>query len=631
MATKNEIYNKLYASDIFNTNPNYAAQVSVTVAKPILRKNHPTLENTKEQVFNVGKERRIKRNKEKKDNGNKEVLSHSVAKRKKHYDNIYESDIFNQKRSSSVERRKGVKLIPNATNKTTLLNEIGNNEEYINDLKYYTSQHRAEKKEYNPDIYINKITPQERFYRQYYGNFGPSDLVIEGNNKKLEEKKLNDYIHNKINLKKELNKYNNVGADKKGNQGEVNYKEKRYFRHKTMAYEGKRKFVDLNQYPKNNCKINKQIQMESHIFYNENKNKNFDEEVKEINDRLELEKRKHYHTNVLGQPYNNIDKKKETSDTNKILNGSVKSRWRKRNLEWKSPEDEIMFSYTLTEGNRNLSARQRKIIQLADSQNIDTLSGIQKDPIKNYEFKNETQINNSGKKKMNEIIEEIPNLNESEKLSVKLKTSTIDCNNDEEWNNKEKLLNDFYMNKKNKINKEKGITGKVNDRKDKINRELKSYNTSDNLFHDYVITYSTKGNQFEKFDENDIQKIFGARGIQTYDVHKNPFDKGNYNMISLKIKGNDKNNELYNKVKKVQDDLQKQNYQINIEKGGNNGMKKGKMVIKPGSKIGILQENMIKGNEANKFKVMPKEVRARKGFTKQFIQMDYNYKKPVHI
>ena len=78
-------------------------------------------------------------------------------------------------------------------------------------------------------------------------------------------------------MKNEINKYNNVGADKKGKPGEVNYQEKRYFKQKPVLYEGRRNFVDSNQ--ANNCKINKQIQMESHIFSNENKNKDFNQAV----------------------------------------------------------------------------------------------------------------------------------------------------------------------------------------------------------------------------------------------------------------------------------------------------------------------------------------------------------------
>ena len=115
--SRSGIYNKYYASDIFNTDPNYP---KATTTKQKSRVNHPTLEHTKEDVFNVGKERRIVRNKEKKENENNQVLSRSVERRKKNYENIYGSDIFNNKRATSTERRR-----PNATNKTTLLNQIG--------------------------------------------------------------------------------------------------------------------------------------------------------------------------------------------------------------------------------------------------------------------------------------------------------------------------------------------------------------------------------------------------------------------------------------------------------------------------------------------------------------------------
>ena len=625
MSKRNEIYKKFYDSDIFNTNPNYT-RVEVEAVKPKNRINHPTLENTKEEVFNIGKERRIKRNKgnrEKEDFQNNTVGSRSVAKRKNNYDKIYGSDIFNQRLSTSTERRRGVKQIPNVTNKTTLLNQIGNNEEYVKDLKYYTSQHRTEKKEYDPDIYMSKITPQERYYNELYSNHEENQPKKNGKN---DDKKLNDYIHNKLNLKKEMNKYNNVGADKKGNPDNVNYKEKRYFKQKPILYEGRRNFVDSNQYPQNNCKINKQIQMESHIFSNEDKKKDFNEEVKEINDRLEKEKRKVYNTNVLGQPYININKKKDSINTDRSLYGSVNSKWGRSNIDWRSPEAQVMFANSFSDENKCQTARERKINHLSGSQNVDILSGREKEPV-DYKYEKEEKINNSGKKKLNEIIEELPNLNEGQKLGIKMKASALDCSNDNEWDNKGKLLNDYYINKNN-YNKEKEVTGKVNDKNDRINNELRNYNKNDNIYHDYVITYSTKGNEFEKFDEADIQKLFGTKGIQTYDIHKNPFDKGNYNMINLKIKGNDNNNELYNKVKKVQDELRKENYKINIEKGRpkNYGKKYGKMVTKPGSKVGFLNDN---ANEGSKYKVMPNEMKARKGFTKEFAQINMGYKKPV--
>ena len=79
---------------------------------------------------------------------------------------------------------------------------------------------------------------------------------------------MNQYVHNKLNLKRELNRYNNVGADKKRIPGENNsYREKRYTKQRPRLYEGKRKFIDSTDFPQNNCRINKQIQMESQIFY----------------------------------------------------------------------------------------------------------------------------------------------------------------------------------------------------------------------------------------------------------------------------------------------------------------------------------------------------------------------------
>ena len=220
---------------------------------------------------------------------------------------------------------------------------------------------------------------------------------------------MNDYIYNKLNLKKDINRLNNI----RENPDEENYKEKRYFKQKPKIYEGKRNFVDIDQYPQNNCRINKQIQMESHIFSTEDDpKKDFNEEVKDINDRLEKEKRKVYNTNVLGQPNMNINKKRDSNATDRNIYGSVNSKWGRTNIDWRSPEAEVMFRNTGS--NKNQSARERKINQLSDSQNIDILSGLEKEPYR-HKYQKEEKINNSGKKRLNERIEEIPNLNEGER------------------------------------------------------------------------------------------------------------------------------------------------------------------------------------------------------------------------
>ena len=626
MSTRNDIYKKYYDSDIFNANPNYTYNV---VKKTRLRINHPTYDETKEDVFNIGKEKRIRRNLGKNNSVKMPVVSRSAAKRKNNYMKIYGSDIFNQRGATSSERRRGVKQIPNTTNKSTYLNEMGDREEYIKDLKYYTNQHRAEKKEYEPVYYANKITPQERYYREHFINHGalPEKKDFSNSQDNIEEKKLNNYIHNKIYLNKELDIYNNVGADKKGIPGQINIKEKRYFRQKPVGlYEGKKHFIDTNLYPQNSCKINKQFQMESYIFSYTDKKKDYNEEARKINERLEKEKRKNYNVNILGQSMG--QPKRDSINSNRSLYGSVHSRWNRTNLDWTSPECQIIFNNTLDEG-RNQSARQRKINQLTDSQNIDILTGLEKEPINNNHKSKEEKNKNNGMKRFDEIINEIPNLNEGQKLGIKMKVSSLDCNSDKEWDNKGKSLNDYYTNNYHKINKDKEVTGKVNDKRNKIDNNKKNSNFHDNSYHDYVITYSTKGNQFEKFDEIDIQKLFGAKGIQAYDIHKNPFDKGNYNTINIKLKGNDANNELYNKVKKVQEDLRKEHYKINIEKGKvkNHGIKVGKMVSNPGAKVGIMYDNMNKNYEGSTFKQMPNDIKARKGFSKQFAQINYGYKK----
>ena len=63
-------------------------------------------------------------------------------------------------------------------------------------------------------------------------------------------------------------------------------------------------------------------------------------------------------------------------------------------------------------------------------------------------------------------------------------------------------------------------------------------------------------------------------------------------------------------------------------------------ISRDGSKVAILlpePTNSLKildysnTPEGSKFKEMPNEVKARKGFTKQFAQINYGYKKPANI
>ena len=633
MASRKDILNKYFASDIFNQNPNPNYGMA-TPDRPKLHLNRSTLENTKEEVFNIGKEKRIIRNKNRKNEEKEPILSHSVEKRRKNLTRIYGSDIFNTRKANSIERRRGKQKLENARNKSTCFEEMKNNDEYSKDLKFYTKEHRGEKKTYNPGLYIETVTPQERYYDNYYENHCEgvlpethTYLKSEGN---IDENKLK-YIKKKLNLNRDEKLFNDVGVDKKRKQGEKVYKEIRYPKKNFVTlYKGdRRRFVDIDEYPENNCKINKQIQFESHIFSNDkNKYNKTNEEIKEINDRIDKEKNKHYHMDVLGQPIikvnrnKNIEKNAEGGEGENI-------KLRPANINWSSPQAEVMFGKEHQSniykkyGTKGPNAYQLKLYQYADSGNRDTLSGEKKTSYQNKERpKKEEKLNDEGLKKIEEMVNDIPNLNDRQKLQIRNKTSVLDCNNDKDWNNKAKNLNDFY-NKGNKQKRNKDITDKVN------NIDKKTNDNKDCGYHDYVITYSTKGNQFDKFDDNEIKNLFGSKGINVYDIHKNPFPKGNYNTVSLKISGNDADNEISKKVKSVQDDLKKKNYKINIEKGEEKNHKKNnkRILNKQKGKNGTTS-NTINNNGGSQFKIMPNEYKTRRGFTKEFAGINYGYKKP---
>ena len=619
MASRQDVFNKYYASDIFNQNPQY---VNAPKQNPKPRLNRSCLESTKEDVFNIGKERRIQRNFNNNEPRKVQPTCASVEKRKQNYDKIYGSDIFNSRKASSIERRRGRQQIPNATNRSTCFDGMKNNDEYSNDLKYYTKQHRAEKKEYDPDKYVNKVTPQERYYKQYYENSG--NIISPGYNRNADingEKNKLDYVQKRVNLEKNEKIYNDVGADKKRIGGEAPEKEVRYVKnHPITEYQkNHRRFVDVSEFPENNCKINKQIQMESHIFSNE---KNYydktNEEINQINERIKKEQLKQYNENVLGQPIQKVNKR-DLSNNDPSLFGAVHSKWGQTNITWNSPEAEVMFGKNYTDSiyqkyGPKPTAYQRKMNQLADSQGIDTLSGYDKSHVYNYQKpEREVQVNDETSKKIEKLVDDIPNLNEGQKYGIKMKTSVLDFTDNNQWDNKAKNLNNYYK-QGNIRQKNKEVTDKPTN----INRN--NNDNEDYGYHDFVITYPLKNNQFEKFDEKDIQKLFGTKGVNVYDVHKNPFPKENYNTITLKIKGNDINNELTSKVKSVQEDLKRQNYKLNIEKGTKKNVKKNNQRTENNPSNPM--------NAGSTYKVMPPEYMQKKGFTNEYSGVNYDYKRP---
>jgi len=561
---KKETYKKYYGSDIFNLNENDIQKEAFSSAKG--RKVRRIIQNTKQDVFNTIEPKRIQRKIIK----NNEIINKSVEKRHKNYG---ESDIFFQKKSSSCEKRTGVKLIPNTLNRSTFLYENRNLEEYSKDLKNYEILHRNNDSKYNPDKYINRMSTNERYFKAYYDD---NIQINQDDNKKKKEEQLKKYIHDRKFLKSEISKLNDTTAERKGNTG----KEKRYVRQKRNKSEEKRFFADSKDFPKYNCEINKQIQMESHIFnINQPKEKDYFDEAKEIYHRLE---KVHKNQNQISKRTfpNQLNNNKTT--TKNAYAERIKNN--KKNLNLLQYNNNTI-SYT---GN------MKDLFLLNNSRNYDLITGkeiTEKIPVKNLK-KEKTDS-----KKIQELLESIPNLSDHNKLQARMKASILDFKNSKDYAKKQKQLIEFYKNNPNKLRKNNYITLKIGEKNSDnlINDDYFNEKPSEN----YIMTYTSK-DQFDKFDSNELKNMFIKKGIQAYNFHnKNNFNGKNVKSISFKLNGRDAD-----KIKSIETELKNENYKVKIRKEDN--LKK------------FNNEKVNKIKEEKRFKVMPKEIIQRKGFSRQF-------------
>ena len=531
---KSDAYIKYYSSNIFNLNSN---NNEIEPSKYNRQRKHIHLPiNTKENLFNIGKQKRIKRDILK----NKNILSKSVEKKRR---NPRESDIFFLKKSNSCERRKGVKFIPDILNKKTALYELRNIDDYNNYIKDYEFIHRNNKSTYNPEIYINKETPYERYFKAYY-----KDNISNNNKDELLEK----YIHDRKYLKNEISKLN----DSVGEINEASIRKKRYIPKRRNKSEDKRFFADSKFFPRHNCTINKQIQMESNIFNNNiNKEKDYFQEAKEIYNRLEKANKKQLQKNNINTEF--VEYSNNTlANTRRIKDLYDKNKFRKYNL-------------------------------ITGKEKIERIPVINKN------------IEKSENKKIQDMIESIPNLSTHNKIRIKMKSSILDFNEEKDISQKCQELKDFYnTNADNSIRKrkKKDITLKINEKNNDI--ILNDDNLNKKPSEKYVMTY-TSNTKFDKFDSSEIKNIFEKKGVQVYDIRdkNNNFNGRNLNCISFKLKG-----ENENKIQSIENYLKKENYKVKIKKDNN---------IKKANK-----EQINKNKEEKKFKIMPKEYIERKGFTK---------------
>ena len=623
MTSRKLIYEKYFNSNIFNTNP-----VSTeTGPKVRMRVSQSTLDNTKNDIFNTEKL------------PPKTILSKRGIKRQGIYSKIYGSDIFCRTQRIPKNKREGVKKIRNANNFSTCMESMKNIEEYSKNLKNYSKVHRAEKKEYNPDKYLPNESASERYYKEIYDPHGSAilpktNLSTEPNSKEL-------YAQKKKHLKKEITKYNDCGVDHKKkpgeHEGQANEK-KIYVKKKNVWTDNSGyHFVESKTNPENNCKINKQMNLQSHLFKRDEdskvkeKNNNSSLNIEQINSRIQEEKQK----NDRYERYHIEDKnrKRDLSNNDRDLWGSVHSKWEKTNIDWRDPHTEIMFGAGIPKdvndifGPNGPNAFQRKLNNLADTKNKDTINEENKVPINNIKKPlSNNAINGEGMEKIEEILNTIPNLPDDKKCKIKMEATTSVLNPEVDWDRKAKTLNRFYTNPNfGKYRKQSSLITKIGAKNEKKVKEAEKKSGHD--YQDYVLTYPTRS-QFEKYDEGEIKKIFGTKGVNIYDVQKNMFDKGTYNTIKFKVRENEDERKLKDKMNEISKDFEKQNYKVLINKQEEKNLKKKtkNIVHIPGQKLGIIKENIETENNAKLSKI-PEKIKYKNSFSNQYGLINYKYKK----
>ena len=623
--SRKQIYDKYFNSNIFNNDPALAAKIP----KVRTRISQSSLLKTKDDLFNTENPTQ------------KSPLTKKGVKRLGVYSKLYGSDIFNKTNPNLTQKKSGVKKIRNANNFSSCFDSMKNLEEYKNNLKSYTKEKRTEKKNFKPDDkYINNETPAERYYKEMYEHNGSNILpercfsadkctkekyANKKKNMKNEENKLNDEI-SELKLKPKINK--KIYVKKKNKWTEDN--------------SGNYHFIDNKKNPVNNARINKQIYLQSNLFKNEDEknNDNFSEKKKmktleQINNRIEEEKSRIQRNNRYH--FSPQEKRRDLSGNDRMIYGSVHSKWEKSKIDWLNPQTEIMFGTQQSKdlkkefGPKGPNAFQRKLNQLADSKNIDTINENQKEPI-NKIIKPQAQeiTNDQGNAKWNEVVEKIPNLSPDKKLKIKQNATNSVLNDENNFENKAKTLTNFYTNPNmTSITKKpkKEVTDKIGKKKNMNNSNKKPEKKSEHDFTDYVLTYATKGN-FEKFGENEIKNLFEKNGVHIYDIHKNMFDKGTYNMVKFKVRDDKEGQDALNqKITNIEKDLGK-NYKVKINKEKKKNLKinSKNFVSNPGAKLGILNENIGVHNNA-KYTKIPDNIKNKKSFSRQFELINYGYKK----
>ena len=651
MATRANIYEKYKKSDIFNLNSSSNNSVPPNICNS---------RNFESSVFKADKE-------------NFHTIEHSNP-RKYNYKQ-HESDIFNINNNSfQASVNPNPKKNRGAHNNSTCFDSMKDNAQYSRDIKEYSLKYRTAKTDYDPEKYLHHEDATERLYNQLYEKkrnpifSNTKDNSMQNKDKNNETSDKNTFIQRKKNVgnnftKAFFNQRNFNDKKRLEQETEQALKAKKFYKSKGFTYcdnennnlgeKKMRKFVTSDKNLAETSKINKQIQLQSNIFgTNDNKVSGDGDDIEQIKKRIKNTKEKKDEE----KPKNIIEKKnlnnRDEKENNKNIWGTLHSNWERSNLDWRNTDTEIIFNKTYSgkksseekkenenEENKNEIAFQRKMNQLQDSGNKDTINESIKSKRKYNKNTYKEKLNNSTNlEKIEEILDQIPEnmLKYDKKKKIKFNANSTGLNGEEVID--ENIVNYNKYLKKNTLKKQgkKEPTIKIMSKDGEKNKKKnldKNFNNLKNHdsynIHDFILSYDSNAknskNNFDKFSDKDIKLLFSKKGIHAYDIQRKQFDNGKYNAIKFKVRENEGENSLKEKMKEIENDFINNKYKICIEKDVEKEKKKNLRGVAniPGSKVSMFVEN----ESQNKKKKEPMQIKNNTKFTGQFNMIDHKYKK----
>ena len=503
MSQRAKLFEKYRKSDIFNvssTEPNPVQKIS---NNPQLPNNLDSLNSTK------NKENQIINQSKKIINPRRYVSKH------------HQSDIFNLNKTFQPEKTAKIQKKRNAQNYSTCFDGMKDNAQYSSEIKEYTNLNRRQKTVYNPIKYFHEENAKQRLYSQYYDtNRNPINNIYQ-KNKSMMKSSANLLSNMKIDIN------NNNKSDKLKSEKEVEnaFKAHKFNKTKGFTYYDTDGLYDNNKFilnennlnnSINNCKIKKQLQLQSNIFNDENLQKN-ENDINKIKQRIKLAEnqnetkpKKYFFVNSSKTPTkNDISKKSlENNIEDKNIWGAPHNHWEKSNVDWIKDKTEIIFNKNNVNKDKDISPFQRKLNQLADSNDKDTINESIKSNRKNYNtIQTERYTNNL--EQIDEILNDIPDneLKYDKKKQILSNANTTGLNGEPEVDKNILNYNKFHKNNMGKKN-QKDLTIKIMSKEsqnhldnkikqEKICNDLKKFD--DYNIYDYVLSYDTRNGPGKKW------------------------------------------------------------------------------------------------------------------------------------